>query len=188
MAVLVLLPRPARAGLVSADLATFAHDWLGIAHRSLAPNGAAWTGRCATETAPAPGPAKGPPPPPKPPPGPALPPTVSAPFIGSDDRLRRSVLDLQPARQLPLALALLLLDLRFAAHLHARQQRHRVVLDAIEHRAEQLERLALVLLLRILLRVARAGECPGAGSPSRRGARASADRAAAASPPSRDAA
>ncbi len=73
--------------------------------------------------------------------------------IAGDDRLRRRVLRLQLARHLPLALALLLLDLRFRAHLQARQQRHRVVLDAVEQRAEELERLALVLLLRVLLRV-----------------------------------
>jgi hypothetical protein len=42
-------------------------------------------------------------------------------LIGSDRRLRRRVLQLQLARQLPLTLALLLFDLRFTAHLQARQ-------------------------------------------------------------------
>ena len=70
-----------------------------------------------------------------------------------DDRLRRRVLHLQLARELTLTLALLRLDLGLGAHLQPRQQRDRVVLDAIEQRAEELERLALVLLLRVLLRV-----------------------------------
>ena len=63
------------------------------------------------------------------------------------------MLHLQLARQLPLALAFLLFDLRFAAHLDAREQRYGVVLDALEQRAEEFERFALVFLLRVLLRV-----------------------------------
>ena len=40
------------------------------------------------------------------------------------------------------------------AHLHGQHDLHDVLLDAVEHVGEQLERFALVFLLRILLRVA----------------------------------
>ena len=114
---------------------------------------------------------------------------VAAGPRGQRSRLNRrdrlGVLQLQRARQALLPLELLALDLRLAAHLDLRHRRHGVELDPIEHGGEQLERLALVLLLRSSSARSCAGKCPGACSPWPPDARASADRACAASPPSR---
>src|SRR5262249_22921299 len=57
---------------------------------------------------------------------------------------RLGVLRLQSPHQPLLALLLLALDLRLTANLHLRDRGHGVELDAIEHRGEELERLALV--------------------------------------------
>ncbi len=73
---------------------------------------------------------------------------------GLERRNRLGVLQLQRAREPPLPLQFLLFDLGLAAYLDLRNRRDGVVLDAVEHRGEQFERLALVFLLRILLRVA----------------------------------
>src|SRR5207237_3890458 len=53
-----------------------------------------------------------------------------------------------------LGLALGFLDLLARAHLHRHQVPRHLALDGIEHRREELEGLALVLLLRLLLRIA----------------------------------
>ena len=68
--------------------------------------------------------------------------------------LRLCMLELHRLLEATLPLGFLGVDLFLSAQLHARQERYRVVLDAIEHRREQLERFALVLLLRVLLRIA----------------------------------
>src|SRR5690606_2179540 len=68
--------------------------------------------------------------------------------------LGRGVLELHGARETTLTRLLFGVDLSLRTQLHPRQHRHGVVLHAVEHRSEQLERLALVLLLGILLRVA----------------------------------
>src|SRR5687767_12175739 len=72
--------------------------------------------------------------------------------LGREFRGRR-VLQLHAALQAALALHLLALDLLLGADLQPLQQHHRVRAYAVEHRGEQLERLALVLLLRVLLRI-----------------------------------
>src|SRR5512139_2799102 len=144
VAVLELLARAARTRLVASHLARLAHD--GFAGRSRAQLAARrhFTARETTrerrgrrEPAHATGRRR------------AL--TGS---VVRDDRLRRRVLQLQLLhRHLPLALALLFFDLGFVAHLQPREQRHRVVLDALEQRAEEFECFALIFLLRVLLRI-----------------------------------
>ncbi len=64
------------------------------------------------------------------------------------------MLRLQRPRQPVLPLQLFALDLGLAAHLDLGHRGHSVELDAIQHRGEQFERLALVFLLRVLLRIA----------------------------------
>src|SRR5829696_10517891 len=135
---LELLPGPAWAKLVAADLAPFTYDRLlagpGGARKRATAERAAW-GRRKTGEA-----------------------TLwrsrrRLRLIGRNRGLRSRMLGLQASRELPFALAFLFFDLGFAAHLQPRQQRDRVVLDAVEQRAEEFERFALVLLLRVLLRI-----------------------------------
>ena len=64
------------------------------------------------------------------------------------------MLHLQRPCEAPLALELFALDFRLAAHLDLRHRRDGIELNPVEHRGKQLECLALVFLLGILLRVA----------------------------------
>src|SRR5215470_16196807 len=139
VAVLVLLARAARAGLVASHLALAAHEGAGGLRR--------WRQRrdagCSTRTA-----------------------------LGGS-RHRRAcgrgflrllawrergggfrVLRLQRAHQPAVALLFFALDLLLGAHLDGGDERDGLVLDALEHRGEHLERLALELETIVLLRVA----------------------------------